>query len=212
MNAPNHWKTALGLGLGGGAALVLAGIKPVAALGCAAVVALASLGPDLDKPPEGGHPGATAAESHGLISNGIAGLVAMISGGHRCRRHWWSTHRYTCAMFMGLVVALAVEWFGPWPAFVLVAWWGAWPLYCQMSHQSRWSACLISLAVALVALERGWLPVTPWLGAAVAVGWAAHIACDHLQSAMFENGGTAETCIAWSTMAAGALLFARIVV
>lgn len=207
MNAPNHWKTALGLGLGSAAGAVLAGVVPGTAAGLAGVAALAALGPDLDKPPENGKPGATAAEAHGLVSNGIAEVVAAISGGHRCTRHWWSTHRYTCSLALGVVVAVLVALFPPWPAFVLVAWWGAWPLYCSMPRGVRWSAAWLAAGAAVALLGAGLLPVTPLLGLAVTCGWAAHIACDRLQSALFENGGAFETFVAWSTLAAGAALF-----
>lgn len=213
MNAPNHWKTALGLGLAVGAGLAVAGALPVTGLGIAGVMAMAALGPDLDKPPEMDvrtgkvKPGATAAEAHGLISNGVAELVAAISGGHRCTRHWWSTHRYTCSLALGVVVAVLVALFPPWPAFVLVAWWGAWPLYCSMPRGARWSAAWLAAGAAVALLSAGLLPVTPLLGLAVTCGWAAHIACDRLQSALFENGGAFETFVAWTTLAAGAALF-----
>ena len=59
-------------------------------------------------------------------------------------------------------------------------------------------------ALALVA---GVLPTTPWLGLAVGAGWALHIACDRLQSGLFENGGRVEHAVAYCALVSGAACF-----
>lgn len=208
MIAPNHWRTAAGCWLAGGAAAVALGAAPVLVLALGPYVAGASLGPDLDKPPEEDRrtgevkPGATAAEAHGIASNAIAELVSATHGGHR-----GLTHRYRYALGLGaLVAALATAWAVP-VALVLGAWWGAWPLYCSMPYRKRWAAAFIAPALTAVAHVAGVLPATPWLGLAVGAGWALHIACDRLQSGLFEIGGPVERFVAYTTLIAGGLAF-----
>lgn len=203
MIARNHWKAGLGAWLLVGAGATFLGAPAALVLGLGPVAASGSLGPDLDKPPEGDKPGATAVEAHSIASHALSQLVASVSGGHRSRRHLWSTHRYSCAVLVGLAVA-ALAW--RWPretTLALTAWWGAWPLYCSMPYRIRWSAAAIAAVTAVAADALGWLPATPWVGVAAAFGWAAHIFCDRLQSAAFELGGLAETVTAWAVLAAG---------
>lgn len=218
MNAPNHWRTAAGCWLAGSATAVALGVAPAVALALLPFAASASLGPDIDKPPEvsvGGrpcrtwvpkvkvHPGSTAAEAHGIVSNALAEIVAATHGGHR-----GLTHRYPYAVMLGVLVA-CLGWV--WPvgvALLLGAWWGAWPLYCSMPRRARWSAWLVAPALTALALVVGALPATPWLGLAVGFGWAAHIACDRLQSGLFENGGRVEHTVAYLALVSGAACFA----
>lgn len=202
MIACNHWRTAAGCWLAGGAVAVALGAPPVLVAGLGAYALIAALGPDIDKPPEHGKGGATAAEAHGIVSNALAEIVAATHGGHR-----GLTHRYGYALALGVFVAgLAVLW-PVYVALVLGAWWGAWPLYCSLPRRSRWTAALLAPGLAAVAFVVGVLPATPWLGLAVAFGWAAHIACDHWQTRLFAIGGTVEHLVAYAALIAGAACF-----
>lgn len=205
MIARSHWKWSLAWAAGALAGAALVGAEPPHAAGLAALAACAGLGPDLDKPPEDGHPGATAAEAHGIPSNWLAEVVAATHGGHR-----GLTHRYRYAAALGAVVALLAH---LWPvptAAVLLAWWGAWPLYCSMPRRLRWSAAFIAPAATAGAWLLGALPATPWAGAAVALGWAGHIAADRLQSGLFRIGGPVEVAVTYAALAAGALAYAYV--
>jgi hypothetical protein len=219
--ARNHWKVALGAWLALGAAAEVAGLLPSGAtIGLSPVAAGGGLGPDLDKPPEGGSPGATAAEAHGVASHAVSHLIARTHHGHR---GWTHLYRYS------LVVGAAVLVLGlRWPvqtALVLVAWWGAWPLYCSLPRDRRWASALISLALAAWMAWREWAPATSWVAAAAALGWAMHIACDHFQSRFtklarrierhhlpgladwvretFGLGSPGEAAVAWVSLALG---------
>jgi LexA-binding, inner membrane-associated putative hydrolase len=199
--ARSHWKCAAAAWLVGaaGAALV-APVDPVTVVGLGALAAAGGLGPDLDKPPEGRKPGATAAEAHGLISNALAKLVSATHGGHR-----GITHRYTYAAGLGVLVA---ELAYLWPlatVATLAAWTCAWPLYVILPRSARWSAAVLAPLGTAAAWWLGVLPLTPWAGAAFGLGWAAHIACDHLQSATFELGGLTERIIAAGCLALAGL-------
>jgi hypothetical protein len=196
--ARNHWKVSLGAGLvaASGAALLGADVGLVRAAGLGVLAACAGLGPDLDKPPEGSHPGATAAESHGLASNALAELVAATHGGHR-----GLTHRYRYAAALGVLVAVLAAAQPVLVPAVLLAWWGAWPLYCSMPRRARWSAAFVAPALTAGAWTLDLLPATPWVGAAVALGWAGHIAADRLQSGLFRIGGPVEAAVTWCWLA-----------
>lgn len=201
MIARNHWRWSLAawLGASAGAAALGYDVVPATALGLGVLASTAGLGPDLDKPPEKGKPGATAAEAHWLASNALAELVAATHGGHR-----GLTHRYRYAAGLGLLVT-GLAWF--WPVAtvaVLLAWWGAWPLYCSMPRGARWSAAFIAPAATAAAWRFDLLPASPWAGAAVALGWAGHIAADRLQSGLFEIGGTVERIVTGAALTAGA--------
>jgi hypothetical protein len=215
--AKNHWKCSLASWVAVGGAATAVGLLPFSeVLGLAPLAAAGGLAPDLDKPPEGEHPGATAAEAHGLASNGLAYLVAAASGGHRCTRHWWSTHRFTCAAAVGALAAVAAEASPLTTVLFLTAWWGAWPLYVLLPRDIRWSAWLWAIGGAAFMAWRGWLPETPWTGAAAGLGWAMHIACDRFQSWVSRKGrgtalaeatalgGPVETTIAYASLVAGA--------
>lgn len=198
MIARNHWKVSLGIGVAAASAarLVGADVALTAAAGLSAVAACAGLGPDLDKPPEAGKPGATAAEAHGLASNALAELVNRTHGGHR-----GLTHRYVYAAVLGAAVAvLAYLWPAP-TVGGLLAWWGAWPLYCSMPYRRRWLAPWLAPALVAGAWWLDLLPATPWAGAAVALGWAGHIAADRLQSGLFRIGGPVELAVTWCWLA-----------
>lgn len=219
MIARNHWKCSLGAWLiVGGAAEVAGLLPPGATIGLSPVAAGAGLGPDLDFPPQGGKPGATAAEAHGLASNALSLLISKTHGGHR-----GLTHRYRYALFVGALV-LVLGW--RWPlqtTLGLVAWWTAWPLYCSLPRAHRWASAFLAVALALVMYRCEWAPETVWVAAVAALGWAMHIACDHFQSGItkavrrawgrsdaaevtlewFGLGSPGETCIAWGSLLAG---------
>lgn len=176
------------------------------------VCAGAGVGPDLDKPAEGGHPGATATETHPYIGRAVGEVVSHVCGGHRSRRHWWSTHRYSCGLAVGALVTV-VALLAPRPTLAAaLAICGAWVLYIVLpwrgprrawlgSRDSAWALALGGSAVAFLPM----IGETAWTGAAVGLGWCAHIFCDRLQSRCFELGGVAEKAIA-AVSVAGALV------
>lgn len=208
MIADNHWRFAAGAAGLAAAGAVALGAPPLLAAGLIPYTAAAALGPDIDKPPEGGKAGACAAEAHGFASNALAELVSATHRGHR-----GLTHRYPYAVAVGLLVAgLSLSWPGL-VAFVLAAWWWAWPLYCSMPYRRRWSAALLAPALAGACWWAGALPADPIaLGAAVGAGWALHIWCDRWQSKRFEIGGAFEHAVAYVVLGAGAAALAWSVV
>lgn len=216
MIARNHEKCSL--------ALWLAGASPVAAMAAAAAGRLHPLpeldlatyavlavvacgfgvGPDLDKPPEGNEPGATPVEAFGPVGHAASRAVVAVCGHHRNRRHWWSTHRFTCGYALGILWTVAAV-VAPRPALVLALTLAVpWIAYLVLPYRYRDLAWAVGLAAAGAAWF--WAPAGPWTGLAVAAGWCAHIACDRLQSALFRLGGPVEWTAATASLAAAGYL------
>lgn len=143
----------------------LAGWRPGLAAAALALgtAAGSGAGPDIDEK------GSNVARTHGPPSEAFAVAVAWTCAGHRGRTHWLAT-----SVLLGAVVALAGQ---TWPAItgaVCAAVPCAWALRCSLPyrvHRAAWAPLLGVLGA--VAVYRAGIG-GPWLGAAVAFGWALH--------------------------------------
>ncbi|PSK95796.1 LexA-binding, inner membrane-associated putative hydrolase [Haloactinopolyspora alba] len=194
--------------------------RPAELAGGTVMAAGAALLPDLD------HHSGTAAKTWGPITRLIGRVTAWACGGHRK-----GTHTLLAAAAAGGVTYLAVNHAG-WAAVAVVALLvGLALVACEDLIPGRWErfwpanlAASVGLAFAAVATD---LDLT-WLPAAVAIGWAAHLAGDFvtdggvpllapLTSRRFRltylnTGGRWETVVAWTLTASIAALAAATIV
>lgn len=216
-----HLATALGTGCGVAALAVWQGYPvTLAAIPLGLAAWGAGAGPDIDQPPHHkkgkGFSGACAAEAHGPVSHVVSSWVNRTHHGHR-----GYTHRYWYAAMVGLIYGAAGMY---WPAqatLVAVGYFMAFPLFCAMPGHVRghlrklgpfgwlgtermaWAyAILLGVACAYLA------PAERWIGAAVGLGWASHIAADGAQIRLWKLGGRIEHVVAAGVLTAGALALA----
>lgn len=130
----------------------------------------AALLPDID------HPDSTVAHTLGPLTQGIALVVAKITGGHRHKTH----SLFFCAV-VGILAYLAVTFGGQWGVFGLFLPCAAWALRLLGPRDVKNG--LYGFGVPVGAFLIAWwvmtvMPASPWMAYCVAAGAVLHLVGD----------------------------------
>lgn len=130
----------------------------------------AALLPDID------HPDSTVARTIGPLTQGLAWVVARLSGGHRHK-----THSLLFCAAMGAVAWVAVTYGGQWGVFALFWPCAAWALRLLGPRDVK--NALFGFGVPVVAAGIAWwiavvMPPQPWMAWCVFAGALLHLVGD----------------------------------